>query len=57
MVNVNGARQRVREMYPWRGLTETYDLLKMHGFATGMQLRRPFRRILSTNELSRALLT
>jgi len=42
MASINGARQRVREMYPWHGLTETYDLLKMHRFATGMQLRRPF---------------
>lgn len=57
MASINRARQRVREMYPWRGLTETYDLLKMHGFATRMQLRRPFRRILSANKLSRGPLT
>jgi len=34
MVNINGARQRVSEMYPRRGLTEIYDHLKMYAFAT-----------------------
>lgn len=39
MAGINGARQRAREMYPRRGLTEIYELLKMHAFATAMQLR------------------
>lgn len=52
MVNINGARQRVREMYPWRGLTETYDLSKMYG-VYNRDATPPFRRILSANELSR----
>lgn len=39
MAGINGARQRACEMYPRRGLTEIYELLKMHAFATAMQLR------------------